>query len=151
MSVPYRWIVFTFVVFLTAAAATALAQNPTFAIEGVVLDSQQAVLPGASVTITNVSTNLTRTVTTDERGRYVVTALPPEGKYRLQADLPGFASEVHQDLVFNAGQQAVLNFTLKVSSVQETITVADTPPIVQTTTSEVKSTIDRMSFENLPI
>jgi outer membrane receptor protein involved in Fe transport len=147
----YRWALFALVVLLVAGVAPALAQNPTFRIEGLVIDAQQAVLPGVSITITNVSTNLTRTVTTDERGRYVVTALPPEGKYRLQADLPGFASEVHQDLVFNAGQQAVLNFTLKVSSVQETITVADTPPIVQTTTSEVKSTIDRMSFENLPI
>src|SRR5215831_8162941 len=126
----YRWTLFALVVVLVAGAAPALAQNPTFRIEGVVTDAQQAVLPGVSITITNVSTNLTRTVTTDERGRYVITALPPEGKYRLQAEL---------------------NFTLRVSSVQETITVADTPPIVQTTTSEVKSTIDRMSFENLPI
>src|SRR5215510_10872642 len=151
MIFPYRCTAFLLFVLLAAGASTALAQNPTFAIEGVVLDAQQAVLPGASVTITNVSTNLTRTVTTNERGRYVITALPPEGKYKLQAELTGFASEVRQDLVFNAGQRVVLNFTLKVSAVHETITVADIPPIVQTTTSEVTSTIDRMSFENLPI
>src|SRR5262245_12321787 len=146
MNVPNRWTVFALVVLLLAGAVTALAQNPTFRIEGVVMDAQQAVLPGASVTITNISTNLTRTITTDERGRYVITALPPEGRYKLQADMTGFASEVHQDLVFNAGQRAVVNFTLKVSAVHETITVADEPPIVQTTTSEVTSTIDRMSF-----
>jgi hypothetical protein len=58
----------------------AWSQTPTFNIEGVVTDAQHAVRPGATVTITNTATALSRTVTTDNDGRYVVRALPPEGR-----------------------------------------------------------------------
>ncbi|HXG89661.1 MAG TPA: carboxypeptidase regulatory-like domain-containing protein [Vicinamibacterales bacterium] len=129
----------------------AVAQNPTFALEGVVMDAQQAVLPGVTVSVNNTSTGLSRTATTDENGRFVIRALPPEGRYRVQVEMPGFATEVRENLAFNAGQRVVLNFALKLSTVQETITVAGDAPIVQTTSSEVTSTIDRTAFENLPV
>ena len=64
-------------------SSSAGAQTPTFSVEGVITDEQQAVLPGASVTIRNVATNLSRTATTDETGRYVFSALPPEGRYEI--------------------------------------------------------------------
>ncbi len=131
--------------------APARAQNPTFNIEGVVTDAQSAVLPGVAVTITNTATGLTRTVTTGENGRYVVRALPPEGQYRVQLEIAGFATQVRQNLTFNAGQNAVLNFTMQLSTVQESVTVAGDAPIVQTTSSEVSSTIDRQAFETLPV
>lgn len=133
------------------AYATAFAQTPTFAVEGVVNDAQQAVLPGATVTITNLATGLVRSTTTDARGRYVFTAMPTEGRHRIQVELAGFASAVREDLVFSAGQRAQINFALKLSTVQETITVAGDAPIVQTTSSEVSSTIDRQQFETLPV
>jgi outer membrane receptor protein involved in Fe transport len=136
-------------VFLPTSAA--FAQNPTFALEGVVTDAQQAVLPGATVTVQNVATGLTRSVTTDDGGRFVVRALPPEGAYRVRVEIQGFASEVREGLRFNAGQNVVLNFSLKLSSVQETVTVAGDAPVVQTTSAEVSSTIDRNAFENLPV
>jgi len=128
-----------------------LAQTPTFALEGIVTDAQQAVLPGVTVTVQNDATGLTRVVTTGEGGRFVVRALPPEGRYRIQVDLAGFATEVREGLRFNAGQNAVINFSLRLSTVQETITVAGDAPVVQTTTSEVASTIDQQAFENLPV
>ena len=124
------------------AHATAFAQTPTFSLEGVVSDAQQAVLPGATVTITNTATGLTRTVVTDAGGRYVITSMPTEGRYRVQVELTGFANAVREDIVFNAGQRALINFSLRLSTVQETITVAGDAPIVQTTSSEV-STHDR--------
>ena len=74
--------------------ALAWSQNPTFNIEGVVTDAQQATLPGVAVTITNTATGLTRTVTTGENGRYVVRALPPEGQYRVQLEIAGFATQI---------------------------------------------------------
>ena len=130
------------------AHATAFAQTPTFSLEGVVSDEQQAVMPGATVTITNTATGLTRTVVTDAGGRYVVTSMPTEGRFRVQVELTGFATAVREDIVFNAGQRALINFSLQLSTVQETITVAGDAPIVQTTSSEVSSTIDRQAFEN---
>ena len=130
------------VVFLSALTlpSAALAQTPTFNVEGVVTDAQQAVLPGVTVTIRNVATGLTRTATTDADGRYVCHGLPPEGRYKLQAELPGFAEQVRNNLMFNAGQRAVLNVQMKLSSVQETVTVAGESPLVQTTSAEVSST-----------
>ena len=133
------------------ASTVAYAQNPTFALEGVVVDTQQAVLPGATVTVQNTATGLSRTIETDVSGRFVVRGLPPEGRYSVRVEIQGFATEVREGLVFNAGQNVVLNFTLKLSSVQETVTVAGYSPIVQTTSSEVSSTIDRTAFENLPV
>ncbi len=129
----------------------ALAQRPTFDIEGVVIDEQQAVLPGATVTIRNVATGLSRTVTTDASGRYVFTSLPPEGRYELHVELAGFATQVRQDMVFNAGQRAVLNVSMRISTVQETITVAGESPLVQTTNAEVSTTLDNKAIETLPV
>ena len=74
------------------AHATAAAQTPTFSLEGVVSDEQQAVLPGVTVTITNTSTGLTRAVVTDTGGRYVIASMPTEGRYRVQVELTGFAT-----------------------------------------------------------
>ena len=133
------------------AARPSLAQKPTFDIEGVVLDAQQAVLPGATVTVQNLSTGLTRTSPTDQGGRYVITALPPEGRYTVKVEITGFASEIRSNLTFNAGQRAVLNFTLKLSNVEETVTVSGESPMVQTTSAEVTQTIDHTAFENLPV
>jgi outer membrane receptor protein involved in Fe transport len=133
------------------AVHPAAGQNPTFALEGVVTDNQQAVLPGVTITVQNTATGLVRTVTTDEGGRYVLRGLPPEGQYRVQTDIAGFGSQVREGLRFNAGQNAVLNFTLQLSTVQETVTVAGDAPIVQTTSSEVASTITQEAFENLPV
>jgi hypothetical protein len=133
------------------AAATSFAQTPTFTVEGVISDAQQAVLPGATVTITNTATGLVRSTVTDAGGRYVFTAMPTEGRHRIQVELTGFASAVRDDIGFSAGQRAQINFSLRLSTVQETITVAGDAPIVQTTSSEVSSTIDRQQFETLPV
>jgi hypothetical protein len=127
------------------------AQTPTFSVEGVISDEQQAVLPGATVTIRNVATNLSRTAVTDESGRYVFAALPPEGRYEISVELTGFSTQLRNNLVFNAGQRAVINVPMKLSNIQETITVAGEAPLVQVTTSEISTTIDRKAFETLPV
>src|SRR5438093_6256744 len=134
----------------SAIAAPAAAQKPTFDIEGVVTDAQQGVLPGATVTLQNVATGLTRESVADGNGRYVFTSLPPAGQYILQTALAGFATERRENLTFNAGQRAVLNVTLKLSAVQETVTVAGDTPVVQTTSAEVTKTIDSRDLTTLP-
>ncbi len=132
--------------------APAWSQTPTFSLEGVVSDAQQAVLPGATVTITNTSTGLTRTVVTRrERPLRGHARCRPKGDTGCTWSSTGFANAVREDIVFNAGQRALMNFALRLSTVQETITVAGDAPIVQTTSSEVSSTIDRQAFENLPV
>jgi hypothetical protein len=140
-----------FAALLVTLSVPTAAQTPTFSVEGVVTDAQQAVLPGATVTVRNVATGLVRDAVTDGGGRYVFTSLPVEGRYEIAVELTGFSTQVRTNLVFNAGQRAVINVQLSLSTVQETITVAGDSPIVQTTTSEVTSTIDRTQFETLPV
>ena len=60
-------------------------------------------------------------------------ALPPEGRYEITVELTGFATQLRNNLTFNAGQRAVINVPMKLSTVQETITVAGESPLVQTT------------------
>src|SRR5262249_38811747 len=132
-------------------AAPAAAQKPTFDLEGVVMDAQQGVLPGATVTLHNVATGLTRETATDPGGRYMFTALPPAGQYVLTTALAGFATERRENLTFNAGQRAVLNVTLRLSAVQETVTVSGDTPVVQTTSAEVTKTIESRDLTTLPV
>ena len=134
-----------------AVAAPAAAQKPTFDIDGVVTDAQQGVLPGATVVLKNVATGLSRETATDANGRYVFTSLPPAGQYILQTSLAGFATERRENLTFNAGQRAVLNITLILSSVQETVTVSGDSPMVQTTTAEVTKTLESQDLATLPV
>ena len=105
MSVAFerKYLLAVCLLLVVGANRAVFAQNPTFALEGVVSDTQQAVLPGVTVTVQNLSTGLSRGATTDSGGRFVITAMPTEGRYRVQVDLPGFATEVRDNLTFNAG------------------------------------------------
>jgi hypothetical protein len=145
-----RLLLFVAWTFLTTVSPS-LAQKPTFDIEGIVTDAQQAVLPGATVTLRNVATGLVRDTTTDTNGRYVFSSLPPAGQYVLETELAGFATERRENLTFNAGQRVVLNVALKLSTVEETITVTGDTPLVQTTTAEVTKTIESRDLTTLPV
>ena len=82
-----RWVVLlvTMVAMVTIGATGALAQT-TGTIFGTVADESKALIPGVTVTVTNVDTGLTRTATTDAEGRYQVPNLPP-GNYELELEL----------------------------------------------------------------
>jgi outer membrane receptor protein involved in Fe transport len=71
--------------------------------------------------------------------------------YELQVELAGFTSQVRRDLVFSAGQRVVLNVSMRLSSIQETITVTGAPSRIQTTSAEVSALIDNRALETLPI
>ncbi len=76
-------LLFAIALLFPLSVSSVSAQTPTFNVEGVVTDEQQAVLPGVTVTMHNVATGLTRTSTTDTSGRYVFSGLPPEGRYEI--------------------------------------------------------------------
>src|SRR5687767_841992 len=76
---------------LPFAQARAQTQITTGTVQGTVLDEQGATVPGVAVEVKNVETNLTRTLTTDEAGRFVFLQLPP-GRYTLSVSKQGFAT-----------------------------------------------------------
>jgi hypothetical protein len=132
-----------------ASPVIAQIQITTGVIQGTVTDATGAVLPGVAVEVRNVDTNSLETRVTDANGRFVVLQLQP-GRYTATFKIQGFATLVQDDLIVTVGQGITLLPQLKVSTLQETLTVSGTP-IVETTRSGVASTLDERVVGTLPI
>ncbi|HSF16225.1 MAG TPA: carboxypeptidase regulatory-like domain-containing protein [Vicinamibacteria bacterium] len=119
--------------------------------DGRVVDATGAVLPGVTVTLTHVETGLTRTVVTDDNGRFRVPLLPV-GPYTLTAELPGFQTLQRSGLILTIGQQQSLgDISIEVATVEEVITVTAESPLIETARSVTAATFDSREIENLPI
>ena len=106
---------FATVVSFSAPAGAQLAQGE---LRGVVSDESAGVMPGVTVTATNVEMGTSRATVTAENGSYFMSAMPLGG-YRITAELQGFVTVVREGLRLSVGETATVNFTLKVAAVQE--------------------------------
>src|SRR5437773_8104587 len=137
--------------FVGIAATTRLeAQAVRATILGVVRDSSGAPMPGATVEVRNVGTGAARSVVTNDLGRYNTPDLAI-GTYEVQASLPGFQRVVHKGITLRVGSENVVDFTLPVGAVEETVTVTGESPIVDTTSSAVATTIEQRQIADLPL
>src|SRR5438552_2554168 len=137
------------VILAMALPALSQTQITTGTIQGTVTDANGAIVPGASVEIKNLDTNLTRTLTTDEGGRFVALALPP-GPYSVTVSKQGFATAVAERLDLTVGQALNLPVAMKVSQVQERVTITATPT-VDTVKTEASTTINETAVNTTPI
>src|SRR5438552_5356374 len=119
-------------------------------IDGTVRDESGGVMPGATITVTNLDTNLVRSTVTTAQGRFVVPALPP-GPYKLTVELPGFARAAREDLVLQLGQSVTLGFRLSLAKAAETITVQAPAPLVDVHDASVSQVVGGQQIESLPI
>jgi Carboxypeptidase regulatory-like domain len=131
-----------------AAAGSARAQTAT--IIGTVTDQTKAVLPGATITATNLETGVPTSAMSGPAGEYRLQQLPP-GKYRLQAELAGFSSVTVAEVELLVGQNATVPFALSVAQLNETLTVTGESPFVDTSSSQVAGNVDRRQMESLPL
>src|SRR3989442_1489197 len=129
---------------------TVSAQVTTATIAGVVQDASGAVIPGVTVTAKNVETGATRTATSDEGGRYTVPELTL-GDYEVEAQLPGFQTEVRSGITLTVGRSAVVNFALKVGQLSDKVTITEEAPLVESTTSAMSSLVDERTIRELPL
>jgi len=136
------------VLLLVIGAAPLFAQS-TATIVGVVRDSG-GVLPGATVTVRNVDTGLTRSVPTGGDGAFRFPALPV-GPYEIRAELSGFRTSVRSGVRLLVGQEAVLDMVLELGSIQETVTVNGEAPLVETTTSALGAVVTEAEIASLPL
>jgi hypothetical protein len=136
-------------VLLLSCAAYAQTQITTGVIQGTVSDPAGAVVPGAGVEVKNTATNLTRTLTTDSDGRFVFLQLQP-GRYALTVTKQGYAKLVQENLNLTVGETITLNLAMKVSSVEETITISASPTIDAVKT-EASTTLNERSIANTPV
>ena len=107
---------------LLLLAGSAVAQVSTASINGVIRDPSGAVIPGASIVLTNVDTSVERTSTTNEAGAYGFVSIPP-GNYTIEASAKGFSSQKLVPFVLAVGQAATFDFALTVGTETQVVNV----------------------------
>ncbi len=126
-----------------------LSQTGTATIRGSVYDAARAAVPGATVTVTNQSTNASQRVATSAVGFYLFSGLPP-GKYQVTAELSGFKKWV-TELELRTGDITVVDPMLEVGSVDVVVEVSGAAPIIPTESSEVGDVKDALRIQQLPL
>ncbi len=126
-------------------------QTPTASIVGTVLDPQGLPVEGASVTLTNQGTNYTYSTTTSSTGAFQFSSID-SGFYRVSVTTPSFRVSVVENIKLDAATNySVPPIKLEVGSTKESITVEAGAEVVNTTDTEVSSTVEKRQIEALPI
>lgn len=143
-------------VFLTLVVALAICP-PAFTqgqaqanITGEVTDSSKAAIPGATITLLDVSTGRTWSSVTDAQGHFYIPLLPV-GTYRLTAEHVGFQKQVLENLALGVGATVPVNITLQIGQLSQQIEVSAEAPVYETTNATTGSTIGSTQISDLPV
>ena len=144
--------IFTAFILSLAIGSSALAQSTAIngTIEGTVKDEQGALLPGVTVTVTNIDTGEQRVAVTNESGLYRAPLLSL-GTYRVSAELQGFKKFEQSGVSLRAGQTAVIDVGLSVGALAETITVTADAPLIDLAKIEQGRTLSEEEIKTLPL
>jgi hypothetical protein len=135
---------------IASPTAHAHAQAVTGTILGTVTDASGAVISGATVTLTHTGTGLVRTVATDAAGEYTAPSLPT-GRYTVSAELSGFRTVTVSNIDVGVDQRVRIDVHLEIGVVTEAVTITGSSPLVQTSSSELGTTIGEEQIETLPL
>jgi hypothetical protein len=133
----------------TFLAAVAFAQAGDAEISGMVKDPTGSLVSGASATVTNQDSGVTRSTLTGADGRYRFIALPP-GRYTLKVEAPGFKTESITDLVLSIATQVDRNISMTVGAVQDSVTVVGEAPPIDTSRAEIAGVVTSQQIDSLP-
>jgi Carboxypeptidase regulatory-like domain/TonB dependent receptor len=139
-----------FLVVLLSAVSLRGQSVSTSQVSGTIRDSSGSVVPDARVQLTQTSTGLVRFATSGTDGSYLIPNLPI-GPYTLQVTKEGFRSYVQNGIVLEVSTNPLLNVTLEVGSVSQTVTVEVSAPMVETTNTGVGQLIDQERVVDLPL
>src|SRR2546428_1613387 len=131
-------------------AIPAFSQGNTGRILGNITDATGALIPGASVTITNVERGTSQTLVTNEAGAYNAPSLPP-GAYRVGAELPGFKPVERANVVLEIARELKIDLSLEPGAVSEKVTVTDELPMVETANAVLGGTLQPGTIADLPL
>src|SRR5688572_15510853 len=132
------------------ASPAAAAQIGAGALTGTVVDQAGATVPGATVTFTEIGTNLSRTTVTSDDGTYRIAGLQP-GSYAVRVALDGFRPLVRDGIGLATGETVRLDLQLELGSVAEVITVTADAPLLRSETSGLGQVIDNRQIVDLPL
>jgi len=133
-----------------ALSRASQAQSTTGTVTGTVTDPGNAVVVGAQVTLTNTQTGLVKTNVTNRAGQYVLDFIPV-GHYSLRIAEPGFNPEQRDNIDLSAGQGIQINFTLRVASATQSISVTSEDPLVSVGTSDLRTEVSSTQINELPV
>jgi len=135
---------------LAVSAVPAFGQIDRGAIEGRILDSSGAVVPKATVTVTNKATGVVATIPVNDQGEYQVLTLIP-GTYAVKVSATGFESVLQDNIELHVQDRLSINFVLKVGSVTQQVVVDAGEPLLQTQSADVGSVVDEQHVNDLPL
>jgi len=124
-------------------------QSGTTSLHGAISDANGAVLPSATVTITDPQTGFTRSMQTAADGTYQFLQLQPS-KYKVQASANGFATLKREDVTLQVNTPATLNFTMQVSATKVEIEVTSEAPLVNTQDASIGNAFTPRQLIDLP-
>jgi hypothetical protein len=141
---------FCVVLALAAASLNLSAQDFRGGITGRILDASNARLPGVTVTVTNVATNVASTTITNGEGDYAVLFLNP-GTYKVSAELSGFKKVVRDGVEVRIGERIDVNMALDIGRVEETVSVTAESPLLATTSGSTGQVISEQTIAMMPL
>src|SRR6267378_1211168 len=128
----------------------AYAQVAGATLTGTVKDSSGAFIPSAQVAIMDVATAVTRTVSPGSSGLYTAPNLLP-GNYEIRVTATGFSTQLQKGITLTVGAQQVLDFTMRVGQMSQTVEVTTEAPTVELTSSELGATVNSTTVRELPL
>lgn len=131
-------------------AVSAWGQVDTGSILGQVTDQSGGIVPGAKITLENEDTGAIQTTATNEHGDYSFSPVRI-GVYSISVERTGFSRAVRSHVTVNIQQQVVINFTLQPGSVQQTVNVISSEPLLQTENASVGQVIQSRQINDLPL
>jgi outer membrane receptor protein involved in Fe transport len=138
-----------FLIAFFLVSPSACPQGNQGTIEGAVVDQSGAALPGAKLTATNDATRIRFQTTSDSNGLFTFPVLPV-GTYTVEVEHAGFSKLIRKEIKLTVGARLNFALALSVASHGESVTVTGETPLVETTRSQVSSTVNDTSVENLP-
>jgi hypothetical protein len=145
-----RWLAAALVVVSLCLPST-FAQTSNSSVGGFVQDPSQAYIPGVTVTATNTATGVSASAVTNESGTYNIPSLLP-GPYRLTAELPGFRTQVFNDVQLGANTTARYNFVLQVGAAAETVEVtAEQTNLIAESSPTIGQVLTENKVRDLPL
>ena len=144
-----RFVVWLIAFALLLPASLGAQQNAT--VQGTVVDEQKSVMPGVTVTVSEINTGRQSVAVTVEDGRFRFENLAP-GQYKLRIELAGFATAEIAGIELLVGANATVPpVTMKLGALTETVMVTGQAPLVDVTSSQVTGNIDRRQMAELPL
>jgi len=129
---------------------SAFAQGSTGRILGTVTDQSGGTVAGATVTVIDTARGVSRTLTSDDAGEYNAPNLTP-GTYMVRAEAKGFKKLERQNVELGVGKEVRVDLTVQPGEQEQTVTVTEAVPLVETTNATLGGTLDNAEISDMPL